>query len=133
MSEKKEIMIVEDEEVLLKLQSLLLISRGYEVKGVSSGKMALTCLSKKRPDLVVLDITKEEMDVFEICRQIKSEVYTKDIPVIIMSSKNSSEDIAKGERAGADGYITKPFKSSLLVSAIQKLLLGSKEPTLCFS
>ena len=133
MSEKKEIMIVEDEEVLLKLQSLLLTSRGYEVKGVSSGKMALTCLAKMRPDLVVLDISKEEMDVFEVCRQIKSEACTKDLPVIIMSSKNSSEDLAKGEKAGADEYITKPFKSSLLVDAIKKLLSASKEPTPCFS
>lgn len=133
MSEKKEILIVEDEEILLKVQSLLLSSRGYIVKGVASGKAALDILARKKPDLVVLDISKEEMDVFEVCRKIKSEKATRDVPVIIMSSKQSSEDIARGEQVGADCYLSKPFKSSLLVNAVYKLVSGNIDTQMCFS
>lgn len=133
MPEKKEILIVEDEEILLKLQSLLLTSRGYLVKGMDSGKQALAWLAKRRPDLVILDITKGEMDVFELCRKIKSESFTLTIPVIILSSRQSSEEVARGESAGADCLISKPFKASLLVDAVYRLASGKIETQLCFS
>ena len=132
MAEKKEILIVEDEEILLKLQSLLLTSRGYLVEGVSNGKMALDCLEKKKPDLVVLDISKEDMDAFEVCRQIKDAKATKDIPVIIMSSRQSTEEEEKCERSGADWFIAKPFKSSLLVNAVYRLISGNTEHKICW-
>jgi len=132
MAEKKEILIVEDEEILLKLQSLLLTSRGYLVNGVSNGKMALACLAKKKPDLVVLDISKEDMSAFEVCRQIKDAKATKDIPVIIMSSRQSTEEEEKCERSGADWFIAKPFKASLLVNAVYRLVSGNNNHEICW-
>ncbi|GEM_PF-1075477 len=133
MSEKKEILIVEEEEILLKLQSLLLSSRGYLVKGVSSGKLALVSLAKKKPDLVVLDLSREAPDAFELCRQIKESTATRDIPVIIMSARQSAEEAEKCERSGADWFIAKPFRSSLLVNAVYRLLSGKAESRVCFS
>jgi twitching motility two-component system response regulator PilG len=133
MAEKKEILIVEDEEILLKLQSLLLSSRGYLVKGVSSGRMALESLANRKPDLVVLDISQDELDAFEICRQIKSTQATRDIPVIIMARHLSSEDLARGETVGASCCLAKPFKSSLLVNAVYTLLFGNHQPQLCMT
>lgn len=133
MSTRKEILIVEDEEVLLRLQSLLLTSRGYLVKGVTSGKLALDSLAGRKPDLVVVDTAQPEMDAFEVCRRIKSEEATHNIPVIILSDRKSSDDMAKGEMVGADCYITKPFKSSLLIGVVQQLLSGEPQRALCFS
>jgi DNA-binding response OmpR family regulator len=119
---KKKILIVEDEESLLKLESILLTSRGYEVKGVADGKAALSVLAEMKPDLVLLDIMLPEIDGFEVCRQIKSGETTKHIPVIMLTAKKSREDMARGEQVGADWYITKPFKSAMVIETIQRFL-----------
>ena len=133
MSNQKEILIIEEQELLLRLQSLLLKSRGYLVNGVTSSKVALDCMASKRPDLVVIDTMQAEMDAFEVCRRIKSAKATRDIPVIILSDRKSAADMARGEQAGADWYITKPFKSSLLVGAVEQLLAGAAKQELCCS
>lgn len=119
---KKKILIVEDEESLLKLESILLTSRGYEVKGVADGRAALEALHTTKPDLVLLDIMLPEMDGFEVCRQIKSDESTRHIPVIMLTAKKSREDMVKGEEVGADWYITKPFKSAMVIETIQRFL-----------
>ena len=119
---KKRILIVEDEESLLKLESILLTSRGYEVKGVTDGQAALDAMPSMQPDLVLLDIMLPEIDGFEVCRQIKENPATKHIPVIMLTAKKSRDDMARGEQVGADWYITKPFKSAMVIETIQRFL-----------
>lgn len=119
---KKKILIVEDEESLLKLESILLTSKGYDVRGVANGQEALDALQEEHPDLVLLDIMLPEIDGFEVCQRIKSNPDTKDIPVIMLTAKKSREDMARGEKVGADWYITKPFKSAMVIETIQRFL-----------
>ncbi len=120
---KKKILIVEDEESLLKLESILLTSKGYEVQGVPNGQEALDAIAKEHPDLVLLDIMLPEIDGFEVCRRIKSNQETRHIPVIMLTAKKSREDMARGEKVGADWYITKPFKSAMVIETIQRFLM----------
>lgn len=119
---KKKILIVEDEESLLRLESILLTSKGYDVTGVSSGLEALQAIQQVQPDLILLDIMLPGLDGFEVCRQIKVNPATMDIPVIMVTAKKSGDDMARGEEAGADWYITKPFKSAMVIETIQRLL-----------
>ena len=119
---KKKILIVEDEESLLKLESILLTSRGYDVKGVADGQAALDAIKLTKPDLILLDIMLPEIDGFEVCRQIKANDATRHIPVIMLTAKKSREDMIKGEQVGADWYITKPFKSAMVIETIQRFL-----------
>lgn len=119
---KKKVLIVEDEESLLKLESILLTSKGFEVKGVSNGKAALEYLEEEKPDLILLDIMLPEIDGFEVCQRIKSNPETKSIPVIMLTAKKSREDMARGELVGADWYITKPFKSAMVIETIQRFV-----------
>jgi twitching motility two-component system response regulator PilG len=119
---KKKILIVEDEESLLKLESILLISKGFEVKGVPNGRAALEAVAEDKPDLVLLDIMLPEIDGFEVCRQLKSDPATRHIPVIMLTAKKSREDMVRGEKVGADWYITKPFKSAMVIETIQRFL-----------
>ena len=119
---KKKILIVEDEESLLKLESILLTSKGYAVQGVGDGQAALDAISEIKPDLVLLDIMLPEIDGFEVCRRIKSDDGTKHIPVIMLTAKKSREDMARGEQVGADWYITKPFKSAMVIETIQRFI-----------
>jgi twitching motility two-component system response regulator PilG len=120
---KKKILIVEDEESLLKLESILLISKGFEVKGVANGRAALDAVAEEKPDLVLLDIMLPEIDGFEVCRQLKSNPDTRNIPVIMLTAKKSREDMVRGEKVGADWYITKPFKSAMVIETIQRFLV----------
>lgn len=128
---KKNILIVEDEESLMKLESILLTSRGYKVTGAPDGKAALDCVANTKPDLVLLDIMLPEIDGFEVCRQIKNNEATRHIPVIMLTAKRSREDIAMGEKAGADWYMTKPLRSAILVETVQRFLVGDMPPSLC--
>ena len=119
---KKKILIVEDEPSLLKLESILLASRGYKVKGVGDGQAALDAVATMKPDMVLLDIMLPEIDGYEVCRQIKANEATRHILVIMLTAKKSSEDLVKGKQVGADDYITKPFKSAIVVETIKRFL-----------
>jgi twitching motility two-component system response regulator PilG len=119
---KRKILIVEDEESLLKLESILLTSKGFEVRGATNGQAALDAIAQERPDLVLLDIMLPELDGFEVCRRIKDDEATRQIPVIMLTAKKSREDMDRGEKVGADWYITKPFKSAMVIETIQRFL-----------
>jgi len=119
---KKKILVVEDEQALLTLQSMLLSIEGYTVEGVMDGQTALDVVETMKPDLILLDIMLPEVDGFQVCRQLKSNEATRHIPIIILTAKKSKEELIMGEQAGADMYITKPYKTSMVVEAIQRFL-----------
>jgi DNA-binding response OmpR family regulator len=120
--ERNRILLVEDEESLLKLESILLSSKGYSVTGVMDGKSALEEIRARKPDLVVLDIMLPELDGFEVCKRIKENPETAAIPVVMLTAKKNSQDYARAMQVGADAYITKPFKSAQVIELIQGLL-----------
>ena len=119
---KKKILVVEEEESLLKLQSILLTIRGYTVEGTMDGQAALEAVKTMNPDLILLDIMLPKIDGFEVCRQIKANEATRHIPVVMLTAKKSMEDRIMGKEAGADMYITKPYKTSIVIETIQRLL-----------
>jgi len=120
--EKNRILIVEDEESLLKLESILLSAKGYIVTGVMDGRSALKEIIADKPDLVLLDIMLPGMDGYELCKLIKDNPETADIPVVILTARKSSQDYDRGREVRADAFITKPFKSALVVETIEGLL-----------
>jgi DNA-binding response OmpR family regulator len=119
---KKKILVVEDEESLLKLQSILLTIRGYTVEGATDGQAALEAVETMNPDLILLDIMLPKIDGFEVCRQVKANEATRHIPVVMLTAKKYPADRVMGEQAGADAYITKPYKSAMVIKTIQRLL-----------
>ncbi len=125
--EKNRILVVEDEESLLKLESILFTSKGYQVTGVRGGKEALASIAKQAPDLIVLDLMLPDMDGFEVCRHIKENEATRAIPVVMLTAKKSSRDLEHGKQVGADAYITKPFKSVKVLEVIEELLGNQQE------
>lgn len=120
--EQRRILIVEDEESLLRLESILLTTRGYKVTGVSDGLSALREIELNRPDLILLDIMMPGIDGFEVCRRVKENHVTRSIPVVMLTAKKSSADQARGVEVGADAYLTKPFKSGRIIEVIESLL-----------
>ncbi len=120
--EQRKILIVEDEVSLLKLESILLTTRGYKVSAVTDGLKALEEIKNDIPDLVLLDIMIPGIDGFEVCRRIKADPVTANLPVVMLTAKKSSADQARGVAAGADAYITKPFKSAKIIEVVEELL-----------
>lgn len=119
---QKKILIVEDEESLLKLESILLTTKGYLVQGATTGLAALEAVAEEPPDLILLDIMLPGMDGFDVCERIKGDPKTAHIPIILLTARKTPEDVARGKAVGADHYITKPFKSAMVMDMIEKLI-----------
>ena len=123
---KEKLLVVEDNETILELETTLLKSLGYDVKGVINGLSALKALTEYKPDLVLLDIVLPDIDGFKICQHIKNDPSFKHIPVIMVTARNTVEDQKRWEQVGAACYITKPFKSAEVVKIIRQFLDGPK-------
>ncbi|KLI68839.1 diguanylate cyclase [Vibrio vulnificus CladeA-yb158] len=105
-----EILVVDDTVDNVKLLSQLLQNEGYLVKGALSAKSALRMCQKKKPDLILLDIMMPEVDGYELCRQLKKDPSTQDIPVIFLSALDHVQDKVRAFQIGGVDYIQKPFE-----------------------
>jgi twitching motility two-component system response regulator PilG len=124
---KKRILVVEDEESLLKLETILLTVKGYDVVGSLTGINALNLLCSESIDLILLDIMLPDMDGFEVCSRVKKDPRTTGIPVVMLTAKKSQEDMERGMSCGASAYLTKPFKSAMIIEVIEKFIHGRPE------
>jgi DNA-binding response OmpR family regulator len=122
MLRKKRVLIVEDEESLLKLETILLTVKGFEVIGAYTGKMAIDKIGVEEFDLVLLDIMLPDIDGFEVCRQIRKDPRTSAVPIIMLTGKNAQIDHDRGVLCGANAYLVKPFKSAMVINEISRLL-----------
>lgn len=105
------VLIVDDTPANLRLLAGLLGNAGYQVRPVRDGRMALTAAQSNPPDLVLLDIMMPEMDGYEVCRQLKADERTREIPVIFISALDDVHDKVKSFTLGAVDYVTKPFQA----------------------
>ena len=116
----KKILIVEDEESLLKLATILITSQGHEVIAVSSGVKALDALAREHVDLVLLDVMLPELDGFEVCRRIKAAPETKSIPVVMLKTKKNQVDLWISENPTKDISFFNFTKHILMAIGISK-------------
>lgn len=109
-SHKGNLLIVDDTLPNLRILAKILMTHGYLVRGIPGGAMALTAATSEPPDLILLDIMMPEMDGYEVCRQLKANERTREIPVIFMSALDEIMDKVRAFAAGGVDYITKPFQ-----------------------
>ena len=119
---RKRIFVVEDEEEIQELVRYNLTKGGFVVSCTDSGEEALRKIPRERPDLVVLDLMLPGVDGLEVCRSLKSESTTRDIPIIMLTAKSEEADVVTGLELGADDYITKPFSPRVLTARIRAAL-----------
>ncbi len=113
------ILVVDDNTDNLRVLSASLSERGYQVRCVKNGAMALITIQKAPPDLILLDIKMPEMDGYQVCAKLKADLHTRNIPVIFISGIDHAIDKVKAFRLGAVDYITKPFQIEEIVVRIQ--------------
>ena len=116
------VLVVDDEEDLLELVRYNLTREGYRVTCVGTGEEALKAARKQPPDLIVLDLMLPAVDGLEVCRRLKSESKTRDIPIIMLTAKSEESDMVAGLERGADDYIAKPFSPRVLSARVKALL-----------
>ncbi len=118
------VLVVEDSVTQREMITDLLKGSGLTVTIASDGVEALEKIEGHSPDLVVLDIVMPRMNGYEVCRQIKANPKTQNIPVVMCSSKGEEFDRYWGMKQGADAYIAKPFQPTELVGTVKQLLRG---------
>ena len=117
-----DILAVDDIPNNLKILSALLTKKGYKVRSVISGEMALKAARSAPPDLILLDINLPRMDGYEVCQKLKEDEITRDIPVIFISALNDVLDKVKAFGVGGVDYITKPFQFAEVLVRVENQL-----------
>ncbi len=125
MADNISILLVEDEENLHEALKLNLELEGYEVSSAYDGLSAVKAVQQEYFDLVILDIMLPEMDGLTVLESIR--IQHNDVPVLILSAKNSSSDRVMGLKKGADDYLTKPFNLEELILRVEKLISKNKK------
>lgn len=118
----KRALIVDDDPMIVKLQSMILAKAGYEVDTAANGQEGLDRAVASAPDVVLLDVMMPDLDGLEVTRRLRSDPRTAAIPVVLVSARTGSEDVAAGRAAGATDYVKKPFDPDDLLVLLERLV-----------
>ncbi|PIQ88616.1 MAG: DNA-binding response regulator [Candidatus Omnitrophica bacterium CG11_big_fil_rev_8_21_14_0_20_42_13] len=124
---KEKILIVEDEKDIVKMLDYNLKKENFRVLSCGDGEDALKLASREQPDLILLDLMLPGIDGLEVCKSLKNERKTANIPIIMLTAKSQETDKVIGLELGADDYIAKPFSPRELIARIKAVLRRSRE------
>jgi DNA-binding response OmpR family regulator len=119
----KKILIVDDEPDAIEMLKMRLLNSGYDVTYVYDGKGCLEKAISERPNLIILDVLLPGVNGFEICKRLKENIETKNIPVIILTALVGSDIAAQGLDKGAAYFVSKPFNPDELLDKIKELVV----------
>jgi two-component system phosphate regulon response regulator PhoB len=119
---KANILIVEDDEDIQQLVSYNLIKAGFHVVCADTGEEGLQKLQQGDIDCILLDLMLPGMNGLEVCRSIKKNQNSRDIPILMLTAKGEEDDVVSGLECGADDYVIKPFSPKVLIARVKSLL-----------
>jgi two-component system phosphate regulon response regulator PhoB len=128
--ERLRILFVEDDLSLRGSLAYILGKEGFSVEAVGSGEEALAAASRRRPDLLLLDLGLPGIDGYDVCRSLQGAAGAEAVPVIMLTGRGLTEDIERGLKEYADDYIVKPCDPRLLLARIRAVLRRSGRPDL---
>lgn len=114
------VLIVDDSSTYRTQLELIINTAGCQVLCADSGRKALEIAEKEQPDLIFLDIIMDDMDGFQACRTLNQEQKTRDIPVIMVSSKKNKADMVWAKEQGAKGYVVKPYTEDQILEQLRR-------------
>lgn len=117
----RRVLVVDDDELTRDILTTILDLEQFDVDVAEDGEAALAHVAAQRPDVVVLDVMMPGMDGYEVCRRIKDDPATGDLPVVLLTARDTDDDRRRGHEAGCDAYLTKPFSPLSLILAIDQL------------
>lgn len=116
------VLIVDDAGVVRQVGAMKLRSSGFEVIEANDGKDALNKIEGVKIDLVVTDINMPEMDGIELIKELKKKEEFKYVPIIVLSTLSQKEKVEEGKRAGASGWLFKPYNATELITTVRKFI-----------
>ena len=122
MAAKKKILAVDDDATALAALRQILVQKGYDVTTAPNGMEALRILGGTSFDMIILDVTMPGMTGYEVCRKIREDPRTHDVPVIFLTAKGMLVDMTEGEDAGSDLYLIKPVLATKLLNMVGMFL-----------
>jgi two-component system alkaline phosphatase synthesis response regulator PhoP len=126
MIAKRKILIVDDEKELVKLITFHMAIAGYDVLSAKNGIEALEICETEKPALIILDIMLPRIDGWEVCRRLRQNSQTRNIPIIMLSALSEVADKLRGFDLGIDDYVTKPFSPRELVVRVKRVIARSE-------
>lgn len=117
---KRRVLVAEDDPLIRQILETILDLEEFEVAVATDGAEALAIYGAERPDIVVLDVQMPGVDGLEVCRRIKADG-GEGVPVIMLTARDTPEDVRAGKDAGADAYLTKPFSPLALIDTISRI------------
>ena len=128
--EKTSVLVVDDSPTSLRFAADSLREAGFDVSLARDGEEAIETVSNSRPDVVVLDIILPKKNGFQVCRELKTNEGTRDVRIVLLSSKSQEADRFWGQRQGADAYLTKPVEPNELLAIVSAVAqLDLQEPS----
>jgi len=124
---KEKVLIVDDEKDIVKMLEYNLNKEGFRTVSVYDGEDALDSANRQNPDLIILDLMLPGIDGLDVCRELKKEEKTANIPIIMLTAKTQEADKIVGLELGADDYVTKPFSPREVVARVKAVLRRVKE------
>lgn len=128
MSEKNRILLIDDHQTVFRLLEAIVRIKGYTLLYAESGQQGIVMARQELPDLILLDVMMPDIDGFKVCQYLKENEDTKDIPIMFLTARGADGDLELGRKAGADGFMTKPFQTIEVLKQIELLL--AKKPRL---
>jgi len=118
---RKKILIAEDSRTILMVEKMIL-REAYDLVTAKDGQEAVEMAEAERPDLILMDIIMPKMNGFEACRKLRGQDSTKDIPIIMVTTRGEPENVEMGFESGCSDYVTKPISSIELLSKLKDYL-----------
>jgi CheY-like chemotaxis protein len=123
----RRVLVIDDDRLILEVLETVLDLEEFDVVTAEDGESGLDRLREHRPDVVVCDVMMPGLDGLEVCRRIKADPETADVPVVLLTARDREEDRAAGEAAGCDAYVIKPFSPLHLIDVIGEVQTSGRQ------
>jgi DNA-binding response OmpR family regulator len=127
MTRKAKILLIDDHRTVLRLLDAILKLRGYDLLYAENGRQGMNLARQEQPDLILLDVMMPEIDGFKVCQYLKGQAQTAHIPVVFLTARGAADDQEAGRRAGAQGFLTKPFLAREVLDLVERVLAGRSD------
>lgn len=119
---RKKILLVDDSATTLMMEQMVLRGLPYQIVTARNGREAVAAAAAEQPDLILLDVVMPEMNGFEACRQIRQQPATKNVPIIMVTTKGEEQHVSTGFESGCSDYITKPINGAEMLIKVRGFL-----------